>query len=69
MMSISIAPTAVRQLIGQRKVSRMDNIDKVKYIVCCPFCDNPKCVKGTDRCEAEVWKRKKGKEGEQNDKP
>lgn len=44
----------------------MDNIDKVKYIVCCPLCDNPKCVKGTDRCEAEVWKREKEKEGKQN---
>lgn len=37
----------------------MTDIDKQKYIVCCPLCDNEKCVKGTDKCEAEQWKKKK----------
>lgn len=23
-------------------------IDTMKYKVCCPWCDNKKCVKGTD---------------------
>ncbi len=32
-----------------------EEINKIKYWVCCPFCDNKKCVKGTDKCEAEVW--------------
>lgn len=42
----------------------MTDIDKQKYIVCCPLCDNEKCVKGTDKCEAEIWKKKKESEGE-----
>ena len=32
-----------------------EEINKIKYWVCCPFCDNKKCVKETDKCEAEVW--------------
>jgi len=24
----------------------------------CAFCDNKKCVRGTDKCEFEQWKRK-----------
>lgn len=37
-------------------------IDKIKYWVCCPMCDNKKCVKGTSECEAEQWKRAKEEE-------
>lgn len=32
-----------------------DEINNMKYIVCCPLCDNDKCVKDTDKCEAEIW--------------
>lgn len=39
-------------------------IDAIKYLICCPLCDNDKCVKGTDRCEAERWKKRKLKEME-----
>ncbi len=42
----------------------MPTIDEVKYIVCCPLCDNEKCVKGTEKCEAEKWKKQKIKEME-----
>ena len=42
----------------------MENIDKVKYWVCCPFCDNDRCMRGTDKCEAEQWKKMKQKEAE-----
>ena len=34
-------------------------IDTMKYKVCCPMCDNKKCVRGTDKCEAEIWAKKK----------
>lgn len=37
-------------------------IDTMKYKVCCPMCDNDKCVKGTAKCEAEKWKWKKMQE-------
>lgn len=33
-------------------------IDTKKYIICCPLCDNEKCVKGTSKCEAEQWAQK-----------
>lgn len=36
-----------------------EDLDNMKYWVCCPICDNNKCVKGTDKCEAEIWKRRK----------
>ena len=36
-----------------------EEIDIVKYWVCCPMCDNKKCVKGTDKCEAEIWAKMK----------
>ena len=26
-------------------------------MVCCPMCDNDKCVRKTDKCEAEIWAR------------
>lgn len=41
----------------------MQDIENLKYIVCCPLCDNPKCVKGTEDCDAEQWQRKKESEG------
>jgi hypothetical protein len=34
-------------------------INAKKYKVCCPMCDNPKCVKGTAQCEAEIWAERK----------
>lgn len=34
-----------------------EEIDNMKYKVCCALCDNYKCVKGTDKCEAEKWAR------------
>lgn len=30
-------------------------INRMKYIVCCPLCDNDKCCRGTDKCDAEIW--------------
>ena len=36
-----------------------EEIDRIKYWVCCPMCDNSKCAKGTDGCEAEAWAKKK----------
>jgi hypothetical protein len=47
-----------------RKQEAMENIDKVKYWVCCPLCDNDRCMRGTDKCEAEQWKKMKLKEME-----
>ena len=41
----------------------MQDIENIKYIVCCPMCDNPKCAKDTDNCEAEQWQKKKESEG------
>lgn len=43
---------------GRRRMTN-EEIDIVKYWVCCPMCDNKKCVKGTDKCEAETWAREK----------
>ena len=34
----------------------------MKYKICCPLCDNLKCIKDTSECEAEQWKQKKLKE-------
>lgn len=34
-----------------------EELKKMKYRVCCPLCDNDKCVKGTDKCEAEKWEK------------
>ena len=36
-----------------------EEINNIKYWVCCPMCDNEKCVKGTDACEAEQWAKSK----------
>lgn len=36
-----------------------EEIDNMKYKVCCPMCDNEKCVRKTDNCEAERWAKSK----------
>jgi hypothetical protein len=36
-----------------------EEINRIKYMVCCPMCDNEKCVKKTDKCEAEIWAKNK----------
>ena len=42
-----------------------EEIDRIKYWVCCPMCDNKKCTKGTEKCEAEIWAKIKKKEAEE----
>lgn len=37
----------------------IEEINNMKYKVCCPLCDNINCVRGTDKCEAEIWARQK----------
>ena len=39
-----------------------EEINKMKYWICCPLCDNRKCVRGTDKCDAEIWAKMKKKE-------
>ena len=34
-------------------------IHRIKYLVSCPMCDNKKCVKDTEKCEAEIWAKSK----------
>lgn len=34
-------------------------INRMKYMVCCPMCDNDKCCRGTDKCDAEMWAKRK----------
>ena len=53
-----------RLRLVQKVMDSMENIDKVKYWVCCPFCDKDRCMRGTDKCEAEQWKKMKQKEAE-----
>ena len=36
-----------------------EEINRIKYMVCCPTCDNEKCVRKTDKCEAEIWAKNK----------
>ena len=33
-----------------------------KYWICCPMCDNQECIRGSDKCEAEIWQREKERE-------
>lgn len=40
-------------------MTRDEEINNLKYKICCPLCDNDKCVRGTDSCEAEMWARDK----------
>ena len=44
----------------------LDEINNLKYKVCCPLCDNDKCVRGTDKCEAEIWAEQKEQEESDN---
>lgn len=44
-----------------------EEINSMKYIVCCPLCCYDNCVKNTDECEAEKWAKEKESEGERND--
>ena len=37
----------------------LDEINNIKYIVCCSMCDHEKCVRKTDKCEAEIWVKSK----------
>jgi hypothetical protein len=46
-----------------------EEINRMKYTVCCPMCDNEKCVKKTDKCEAEIWAKNKAERKEVNDRP
>lgn len=41
-----------------------EEINRIKYIVCCPMCDNEKCVRDTSKCEAEIWARERRKKNE-----
>lgn len=45
-------------------ISEAEEINRIKYIVCCPMCDNEKCVRNTDKCEAEIWAKNKAKSEE-----
>lgn len=38
---------------------KAEEINRIKYMVCCPMCDNEKCVRKTDKCEAEIWAKNK----------
>ena len=38
---------------------KIEEINCMKYMVCCPMCDNEKCVRNSDRCEAEIWAKQK----------
>ena len=35
----------------------MTREERNKYWICCPLCDNDKCMRGTDKCEAEQWEK------------
>ena len=37
----------------------LEEINRIKYMVCCPMCDNKKCVRKTNECEAEKWAKSK----------
>lgn len=54
-------PKGHGRLIDAEEVERMtrEEINTMKYKVCCPMCDNKKCVRGTASCEAEQWAKSK----------
>lgn len=56
-----VLKTAVKSMAELEKESckLKEEINTMKYKVCCPMCDNKKCVKGTDSCEAEQWAKSK----------
>ncbi len=41
-------------------------LNEIKYIICCPLCDNKTCQKGTVNCEAELWVARTMRECEAN---
>lgn len=45
-----------------QELQKDELLDAMKYTVNCHICSNKKCVKGTDMCEAEQWKKLKKKE-------
>ena len=36
-----------------------EELDRMKYKVCCPMCYTYKCVRETEKCEAELWKKRR----------
>jgi hypothetical protein len=47
----------------------MNEISEVKmHHLICAFCDNSKCVRGTEKCEFEQWKRQHAKSEDKNGK-
>jgi hypothetical protein len=38
-----------------------EEIKNKKYWICCPLCDNIRCMRGTDKCEAEIWAKNQKK--------
>lgn len=66
-----IPTTAIRathriEQLSSAQPEPLSDIDRMKYYVCCPMCDLPKCVKGAVQCEAEQWAQARRKEGEAN---
>lgn len=49
---------------SRNKGMTSEEIDCTKYVVCCSMCDNEKCVKGTIKCEAEIWAKAKAESKE-----
>ena len=63
---ISLIPTfrvkqAIEHYYEDKESEEMtaEEINNLKYKVCCPLCDHDKCVRGTDKCEAEMWAKQK----------
>ena len=48
---------------------KREEINTMKYKICCPMCDNEKCARGTDSCEAERWAKCKAESEELGDYP
>ena len=53
-----------RWQVRNDKMTR-EEINTMKYKVCCPMCDNKKCVRNTDLCEAEQWAKSKAESEEE----
>lgn len=53
----------MRKVVRIRKMTK-EEINRMKYLLCCPMCDNDKCVRKTDKCEAEIWAKKQGRKRE-----
>ena len=43
-------------------------LQNMAYIICCPMCDNLKCVRGTEACEAMQWIKEKMTEVEKDER-